>query len=709
MDQAMRNLTGVPGFDKILWFGFVYQSFVRMMGETQLGLNFIALSSCLTEVHSEAAAARILKELWEIDRFPETYEPSHTQFLALVKACSGVVVQSGFATEIDAMTGFGRWQHRNDVLHYSKLEASNPSDIAKVLNGLFDITRGKVEAVTLLGQNECAFIAALGHWLFDLATYVEDNAGCVLFQSWEELTREEAQVRVRYTQEDQPTALQQSTTYILTSGTNLIYKLNRFESRWTLKTPWDCCLVRTFGPTFRTLSGLAENLGSYLGGTARIYAALATGEPDVGDFSRHHFIGFTQLSYGRGFIQSVTSTFQELDGVASLYEAMESALDSSFDHASKKVEDAAESLRAMCRCDLCSTRSSLEVNSSPTRGAPRYDCLFALAMTIRSLVTALACTDRHGALSVAEYGLQLYYAESHAVYTTWNEQNEDKRTLVGIAVGLASVTDPNHTLVPKSETLLRYIRPLFDGSIPISDSADPGSIVATSSSGIYYFREYLRGISSKATAIRLIRIIPGHIERGSAQYDLVGDGNLDSRLPPLAEPVTITQADSSDSKQPIFHPERFFVKALATESSIYRQLLFVYEVLLPNGAATVIQPGLLSNRILERTGILTCYHSKTCKQQLAFLCSTVQKGWAVKESTQGLHYNGRIALCFWPYGDDLSRCIAFALQNETSLFPQNTFLRSDECPPCCSETILRESSAILAKEVPQQRKVAHVM
>ena len=71
MDQAMQRLRGVPGFGRILWFGFGYQSFVKLMGESQLGLNTVALCSCLAEVHSEELVARVLAELWKLNHFPE--------------------------------------------------------------------------------------------------------------------------------------------------------------------------------------------------------------------------------------------------------------------------------------------------------------------------------------------------------------------------------------------------------------------------------------------------------------------------------------------------------------------------------------------------------------------------------------------------------------------------------------------------------------
>ncbi|KAI4221794.1 MAG: hypothetical protein L6R40_008611 [Gallowayella cf. fulva] len=455
MDQTMKSLPGVPGISKILWFGFGYQSFVRMMADTQLGLNTVALCSCLAEVHSEETAAWVLAELWKLNGYPEEYEPSHIQFLALIKACSGVVACSGFNSEVDRMTGHGRWNisgaMRSSRYANPGLKASNVRDIARALHGLFQITRGRVERITLVGQNECAFIAAFGHWLLDLVIYVEDDAGNILFVSDDDVGKEGVQVLVRYTEDNEPTALQQSTTYVLPRGTDLVSKdENSLEARWILRVPWDGCLIRTFGSTFRDLCGLAHNLGAFLGSTARIFAALARSEPHVADFSRERYIGFSQYSYGLGYVHTVISTFKELGQITSLQSTMERALDSSFEDACRGVEQAAQSLRSSCHCDLCSDRFC------PDSDKPWGNCLLALALTVRHLVTDLACTDRDENLHVAIHGLQSYYTTNYTCYYNWVRDKEG-RTLVGLAVGLATAADSDDILFPKSTTLLSNI------------------------------------------------------------------------------------------------------------------------------------------------------------------------------------------------------------------------------------------------------------
>ena len=697
MDQAIQSLRGVPGFGKILWFGFGYQSFVKIMTETQLGVNVVALCACLTEVHSEETAAYVLKGLWKLNDFPEKYEPASSQFLALVKACSGVVASSTFHMDIERMTGKGRWGLDVSLVktpYLLGLKSSNANVIARALHGLFQITRGAVESINLLGSHECAFVAALGYWLFDLSVYVENEAGLILFTSGPNLTKSTTQVLVTYSYSKNwnPQAMVQSTTYILTEGTELVSPLySDSKSRWVLKIPWDGCLLRTFGSTYRNLSQLAHTLGIFLGSIARIYSALALGEPHVAEFSRRRYMGFSQFSYGQGFIHSVTTTFKELERINSLQSAMEHALESTFERACGQLEEAAQSLRNSCHCVLCSGRL-LGPGESPEE---RENCLFILALLIRNLVTEFSCVNRDEDLPVAMFGLQKAYDRNRTDYSEWIKDQENTRTFVGLAAGLISDTTRSYGTMPDLINLLGTIRSLFDACWPLDNDDSSGSLLARAGNGICCYYECLHGLSSDAGAMRLIHVVPGHIERGASHYEVLVDGLIqgDEQPQPILEPGSVTAANDSISPHKPIKFGELEVKALATESSEYRELFFCYKVLLPDGSPLIIRPKQFSTKILERTGLIACYRSEKCKKSLACPCNRVQKGCKVDFETEGLQLHNRVAYCIWSIQEDLGRCVAIALQTSN----ETLFIRRDECLPCCTETALRASATQTAR------------
>ena len=75
MHDALNNLQGAPGFGKLLWFGFGVRSFLQVMGDSQLGVQCIALCSSLAEVHGANASS-----LWEKPTLQMSHE-THTSFL----------------------------------------------------------------------------------------------------------------------------------------------------------------------------------------------------------------------------------------------------------------------------------------------------------------------------------------------------------------------------------------------------------------------------------------------------------------------------------------------------------------------------------------------------------------------------------------------------------------------------------------------------
>ena len=135
--------------------------------------------------------------------FNQDYEPSHSQFLALGKASAGIVHDTDFNRIMNKMLGdqlWRQWGLRDTSpevpdIDEAILEAFNAEDIAKVLHGLFKVSRGDAAYIVVNGGSECAFIAALADWLLNLKVQVQNNNGITLFEN---TNAGEAQVYVRY-------------------------------------------------------------------------------------------------------------------------------------------------------------------------------------------------------------------------------------------------------------------------------------------------------------------------------------------------------------------------------------------------------------------------------------------------------------------------------------------------------------------------------
>ena len=345
MNDALSKLQGVPGFDNVLYFGFGYESFVRVIASSQLGVNCVVLCSALSETHSDEVAAWTLAALWEILLFPAHYQPSQTQFLALIRACSGVLTSTTFSQTADMMLGdrrhtkMGYWGTQN--------RAESPDSLAKVLNALFRISRREAEGIKVFGGWECAFVAAMSYWLFNFTTQVFDEDGLQVFTSTDD--DRSAQVVIFYQRDGTVLSndLQLSSMTYIFETTSKMWRYDEEEIKRYLifRVDWGNCLNRVFGS--RAVQGLSDAklcVGEFMGSVSRIYKALAQAESDVSGLSRSSFIDFFECSYGQGYISSVERLFPELTQVPGLRELMLKHSIASISEAEKGIEIALQNL-----------------------------------------------------------------------------------------------------------------------------------------------------------------------------------------------------------------------------------------------------------------------------------------------------------------------------------------------------------------------------
>ncbi|MCJ1430440.1 hypothetical protein MMC29_008358 [Sticta canariensis] len=403
MEKAVESLRAVPVLENLLYIGFGYQSVVRTMGETVAGLKSLALCACLTEVHSEEFSAWVLSELWQVSGFPDEFQPSYTQFLALVKVSAGVVSATEFGTVLDTMLGDQIWRQPSDSasgyesgeasgFEDGVLTASTAKDLANALRGLFMVSRDEAETIVITGGSECAFLAGLAHWLFNMRIQVHNSQGQSIFKNDEE---KPAQVIFQYGELRTKAIQIAHTTYVLGHCRDMFSPMQESEqSNLIVRTSWNGSLSRVYGTTFQRLSEVSHLLGDYLGGVARIYKAVSCGEPNAGRICRKNFYYYVETSYGYGFIETVLATFPELQRTDGLLDRMQHIIDFSFDDALRITEQSVSALKNICNCSHCKfVRRPEHVPDDEigfaeiTRG-----CIVGLTYAIRKIASIMART-----------------------------------------------------------------------------------------------------------------------------------------------------------------------------------------------------------------------------------------------------------------------------------------------------------------------------
>ena len=686
MHSALDRIQGMWSFEKILWFGFGARSFLHVMADAQSGVNCIALCSALGEVHDEHAAAWILDELWKVYDFPQQFLPSHSQFTALVKACSGVLTRSEFGLTLDRMLG-----HTLDPK--PNFDMSSVEDTANAMRGLFRTSKKDFIKINVIGGAECAFIAGFAQWILNLNVYVEDEAGQPIHQ---DTNIEEAQVVVTYRRQADLSLVQiSSVTYIIRDNDEMLLRTPTLDQiLLTIRTPWEHCLIRVFGNTFAALTRAPIIFGGFLGSVARVYRALALAERDVGNFSRKTYFNFVETSYGIGYINAVITIFPELKLVSGLFDEMQSALDSPLKDATRTVERSILDLEQLCQCRLCKANGRKEI-----------DCIVVLALSIREMVSTLSSVTMDKDISPTIRGLRLVYVRHSADWPFPLAARE--RPLLAIALGLCmeGVYGPDADDIRHVDLLSRPIEILsglgeHSRYRPENQPSGTEHCTATVKRGLCYYLNCLRSLSSHAENARMIFIIPGHIQMGDKQFNNVFDAQVSFEPAGHRNPIEFHRIEGNETRslvqQPL--PREIKLELLCIEKSRDHELAVFYRATIPGEPAATLRPGHFSYLVLKGTGILTCERSH-CTPRLILPCALIRRGWCVSDNDDANTWiNSRTGhICFiWPQLEDPERCIAISEQWSSSV---EFFFRRGECTSCCTISLVRERPKENRKEL----------
>ena len=349
--DALDNLQVSYGFESVLWFGFGQKSFIRLLTERELGVNCAALCACLGETYGTLKAAEILQTLWEVNEFPNDLQPSRSQLGALVSGCSGLFLPTPFADIVQRMAG----SHK--PYEYNYISSTSPN-LAATINGLFQVSAGKLKAIDIHGGNDIAFLSAVAYWLFDLSIWVQMHDGSVLFSNCSH--SEEAVVRLYYIEEEdsqQKSLIRISaTTFILGSVEDLI--IEKYQASIIFRAEWETCLTQMFGHEVKRIQDQASLLGRALGAIARIYEAIAKCEVDVGGISRLRFVNFQPRGYGRSFVSSIATILPEIGSNQTFMDGAKQTLCQNVANSVTTIYDLIIQLQERCPCSFCESKIS---------------------------------------------------------------------------------------------------------------------------------------------------------------------------------------------------------------------------------------------------------------------------------------------------------------------------------------------------------------
>jgi hypothetical protein len=513
--SAVQATQAFPSYNDALWFGFGIKHVVRSLSESQQGVACIGLCACMTEEFSASVSARVLKELLELYGPPAELSPSLRQWLALVESCEGVVAKTNFGIILSELSRICLLNGQSNLR-----TGSAPKNIAKVLRGLFDVSQGVVEQINIAGGADCAWLAAVAHWLLGLRVVVEDQLGNVVYRpgNLKSTMAQEPQVIIRFGTADSETSALTQKSYVVPNGRILLVEeMDNPEDDILAhgRLNWSTCLCDTFGKQMQALlNTFASHAGACLGSAARIYEHLTCNEEQT--LLEEETYDLAELipnpaSFGKGFVVHARNIFPELRDAPGLLRAMELSRERSAEAAIREFTECITSIRAQCNCFLCK-EDSPDITKPPSTGG-QY-CMVGLVYTICALIrlSARIIFQKDHPTRPAMTGIErIYHCARIKIF-----HNIDYVSKLAMSQDL-SMAD------------LQLVHLLFTGRY--GSNLKGQRLVNTSAvaaSGLCIYSNALCELSTEPERACLVHVVPGRIQWKGYLYGQVDDAPRDA-------------------------------------------------------------------------------------------------------------------------------------------------------------------------------------
>ncbi|KAI9706331.1 MAG: hypothetical protein M1820_004907 [Bogoriella megaspora] len=524
VSEALANLHAFPSFQGLIWFGFGIKHPIHILAETANGTACVAMCACIGEAYSDRRAAVILDQmtslLWDKEDVYRHLRPSLSQWKQLVQCCQGALATSSFSLLMEDLMKLCDSSEEPRVSHIrddpsQKLspnlrEAGGVRSTAKALIALAEVSTGELESITITGQADCGFVAALAVWLFDLSVVVKLTE--VSEAIYQHNVSERQRIHITWiinpsTDPGDTSVLRR--TYAIPQFNDILLVDQSGHNHLAGRVPWQSVITRVFGGAGRRLLDLPSSLGSVLGAAARIFTAAATCSGEVAP-NTAKFYGFPgDASHGIGFVDTATERFSEL---APLRTRMEAALEQSFTKATEEYEQAMTQIAASCSCTVCNLdaldNSDIEFYGD---GGVEPFCLPLLVSVIIRLIQCISCLvirPEHLDMQPSRTGIEMFYLSYREL-----GRFVDKGTTVERLFNYCS-----------RGSVLTEASWIYGGKAGLDvDIHTSGPNSALSQRGYCFYLEVLNGLSDDLNLVQSVCVVPGHVIYGLRTYELMQD------------------------------------------------------------------------------------------------------------------------------------------------------------------------------------------
>ncbi|KAI1171886.1 hypothetical protein F4777DRAFT_27836 [Nemania sp. FL0916] len=504
--DAIKKTESFPSLNKALWFGFGIKHIIHDFAESREGLACVGMCAALNEYFNIHSSSGIISELWKMKKLPQDYTPALHQWSALIEACSGVLS----ATEFPLILGQILNQYHRNVLGTVRTSrtASSSESVAEVLHTVFEASKRDITEVHITGNRDCAWVAAVVHWLLKMEVEIIDDSGTICWASSHKWPSSEGYAKLivyqDFTPSNRPEIVKK---YHVLNGGRRLLSLSWDEETCDQpiglgRVPWETCLGDTFGISVRELlSNYGGIVGRCLGLDARIFenCMCINGEKSSWAESAHPSAAIT----ARKFALATRDLLPEIRANNEILESMEEMIERKLQDEKMEYETQLEALRTACACSRCRRESQHAV----------YEiCMLQFIKFLPGLVRLLSTIQMPKNLSIlpSVAGMEQLYRQHPDPLTHFeSEQIFDHESIIHLSILLFCPSPQNIYAQMYNESRTS----------------------AMSAGGLCFYLNTLCNPTGPPDEASLLHVVPGRIHFNNFTYETIEDDRnaLDQR------------------------------------------------------------------------------------------------------------------------------------------------------------------------------------
>ena len=658
--KILDGLTCKSALGNVMHFGFGIDSIVRNLSASYEGGVLVLLCAALAECYYETHAADILWELVQCSKPKDAGDrtPSPTQWLALVRQCAGVLATDEFPVVAEH---FMHLHPKNQLVTSESPYAENSGrrgvcsseSMAMAILALGKVSKGQLESITITGTADAGWLAALAHRFFNLRLAIYGPDGDLLFSNLQ--PHERPQVEILYERKsDGGSAMElkvPSQMYRL-EDMSVFFKRQDGDYGSALscgRVPWERSLSLTFGRDFHRLNRSTE-FGTAIGAAARMYDLVF----DTLDTPYVKAIVLNHCSSGRGqgLISFAVLRFPELLP----HQPHMENIGSSLAETQNLYRSSVQKIEKLCYCVRC--RGGWTTATTAVRF-----CLVNLTGAIINLLRTLSAVSVPDDLRPTRAGLEWYYKRQANIVNDKLCDSTFPLSGLGYSESLEKLlVDTTRIFSAREVTSTR------------NEMSANSVRSAISVAGICVFLEFLTDISCHPETLGRCAVIPGKIEMGGRNYDVVEDineftrGRYETSKPP--DPPCSSPSDLNAGYETASFIARPTIKC------VQLGLLAKH----PSHESGPHGPTFLVESILQTFGLVQCMHTPAQGPFLSYYVKQVE----VENSKP-----------IWLYQGSLTSKMVAVVRTRTNLLDYTFIWRHDECLECCQKATVPKKSTLI--------------